>query len=205
MSKGDKTIILGITHPISWNNGACILVDGQLVAMIEEERLNRYKHSPRVRPVRSIQYCLDAAGCRIEDVDFIAVGWDHEVTRSPLGIGSRQYHVLSHLMSELPFRRKDRRIRWVNHHVAHALSSYYASGFEKANVISLDAWGGQESGILGYGEGDDFEVLHRISRDSSWGNVYGAITGRLGFLPHSEEGKVMGLAAYGTPDPDLYN
>ena len=40
-------IILGVTHPISWNNGACILVDGKLIAMVEEERFNRFKHAPR--------------------------------------------------------------------------------------------------------------------------------------------------------------
>lgn len=40
-------VILGLTHPISWNNAACILVDGKLVAMVEEERLNRIKHAPR--------------------------------------------------------------------------------------------------------------------------------------------------------------
>jgi carbamoyltransferase len=54
-------IILGVTHPISYNNGACILVDGKLVAMVEEERFNRFKHSPRVAAKRSIQYCLDHA------------------------------------------------------------------------------------------------------------------------------------------------
>ncbi len=58
--------------------------------------------------------------------------------------------------------------------------------------------------MLGYGDGDDFHILHRISTDSSWGQMYGKFTEILGFKPHSDEGKVMGLAAYGTPDSDLF-
>ncbi len=74
MGKSKCNVILGVTHPISWNNGACILIDGKLIAMVEEERLNRFKHSPRVRPVQSIRYCLQAAGCTLEEVDRIATG-----------------------------------------------------------------------------------------------------------------------------------
>ena len=69
-------IILGITHPISWNNAACILVDGKLVAMVEEERLNRIKHSPRIAPKLAIDYCLTAAGITLDEVDHVAVGFD---------------------------------------------------------------------------------------------------------------------------------
>jgi carbamoyltransferase len=69
------TVILGISHPISWNPAACLLVDGELVAMVEEERLNRKKHAPHAKPVLSIEYCLKTAGITIADVDVIAVGF----------------------------------------------------------------------------------------------------------------------------------
>ena len=159
---------------------------------------------PRIAPKWSIKYCLDTAGCSLDDVDLIAVGWDGEVRNSKFWFASKRYHRYQQLMTGMPFHRGDGRIRYVNHHLSHALSSYYASGFSNANVISLDASGGQEFGLLGYGEGDDFEVLERFSKGRSWGRFYGTFTQILGFTPHSDEGKVMGLAAYGTPDPDLF-
>jgi carbamoyltransferase len=193
--------ILGVTHPISWNNGACLLVDGELVAMVEEERLNRFKHAPRVPPLRSIRYCLEAGRCSIDSIDHFAVGWDHGTYWMP-GVGFKRYQVSKHYLHMLPFDPGGRNVHFVNHHEAHALASFLFSGFPEANVISLDATGGRESGLLGVGRGTKLDTLHRVSNDSSWGILYGTITDVLGFASHSDEGKVMGLAAYGTADPD---
>lgn len=197
-------IILGVTHPISYNNGAYLLVDGKLVAMVEEERFNRFKHSPRVAAKRSIQYCLDHAKIDLEDADFYAVGWDYATSRYP-SFNLRRYAVNKHLMNQLPFNRRSKKIRYVNHHVAHALSAYYLSGFQESNIISLDASGGGESGILAIGRADDVEIVKVISNDSSWGTLYSNITTLLGFQAHSHEGKTMGLAPYGTPDPEAFD
>lgn len=68
-------IILGMSHPISWNTAACLLVDGQLVAMVEEERLNRKKHAPHAPPIQAMQYCFEQTGITLADVDCIAVGF----------------------------------------------------------------------------------------------------------------------------------
>jgi carbamoyltransferase len=69
-------IVLGITAPSSNDNAAAILVDGHLVGMVEEERLNRIKHAPRMPALRSAAWCLGEAGCTIDDVDVIAIGMD---------------------------------------------------------------------------------------------------------------------------------
>ena len=69
-------IILGITDPFCQDNGACILVDGKLIAMIEEERLRRIKHAPFMPPDMAVEYCLKAANKTLEDVDYIAVGFN---------------------------------------------------------------------------------------------------------------------------------
>ena len=190
--------VLGVTHPISWNNAACLLKDGKLVAMAEEERFNRFKHAPRVAPIQAIQYCLGEAGIPLEDVDAIGIGWDQGATWLP-SFDLKRYNVGKHYLRQLPFPVDGKRARLVNHHVAHALSAFYSSGFEEANVISLDASGGYDSGLLGAGRGKDLEEFHRVPNDSSWGVLYGQFTRVLGFRPHSDEGKVMGLAAFGTP------
>ena len=103
---------------------------------------------------------------------------------------------------KLPLADYDRRrVIFVNHHRAHAASSFYASGFAAANILSLDGSGGSESGLLGFGSGTDIKVLKTVSNRGSWGLMYEEITEKLGFRRHSGEGKVMGLAAYGHPDP----
>ena len=187
-------IILGVTHPISWNNGACILVDGKLVAMVEEERFIRFKHAPRVSADMSIEFCLNRAGVTLDDVDYIAIGWESAKRQK-----KKKRYAWDFLLRQLPFRHEEEKMRFVNHHVAHALSSYYVSGYDHSNIVSLDGYGGSESGILAIGEGDDLRVVKSIPNRNSWGHLYGEITRMLGFKSHSDEGKVMGLAAYGQP------
>jgi carbamoyltransferase len=207
-------IILGLTHPISWNNAACIVVDGQLVAMVEEERLNRIKHAPRMAPKLAMDYCLQQAGVKLDQVDYVAVGFD-SAAKAALGNLRSEESLLSGLNQaalwlrdgsiyerKLPLEGYDRnRVIFVNHHRAHAASSFFASGFPEANILSLDGSGGSESGILAIGRGINIEVLKVISNRGSWGLMYEAVTEKLGFRRHSGEGKVMGLAAYGKPDP----
>jgi predicted NodU family carbamoyl transferase len=67
-------VILGLSHPLSWSTGACILRDGKLIAMVEEERLNRVKFSPRMFPKLSIEFCLKKAGINLTQVDYVAIG-----------------------------------------------------------------------------------------------------------------------------------
>jgi len=207
-------IILGITHPISWNNAACILVDGQLIAMVEEERLNRIKHAPRMAAKLAMEYCLKEAGVTLGQVDYVAVGFD-SAANAAMGNLRSEDDLLSGLNQaamwlregqtyekQLPLDGYDRRrVIFVNHHRAHAASSFFASGFPEANILSLDGSGGSESGIVAVGSGVNIKVLKTISNRGSWGLIYEEITEKLGFRRHSGEGKVMGLAAYGKPDP----
>lgn len=94
---------------------------------------------------------------------------------------------------------------FVNHHLAHAASSFFTSGFDKAAIISIDGSGGDKSGILAIGDNDSIKVIRSFGLRSSWGAFYEEITHKLGFKRHSGEGKVMGLAAYGKPDLTTFN
>lgn len=68
--------ILGITHPVSRNSAACLLKNGKILALAEEERFNRIKHSPYLPANKSIDYCLKQGGIGFNDLDYIAVGFD---------------------------------------------------------------------------------------------------------------------------------
>ncbi len=193
-------LILGVTHPISWNSAACLLRDGILVAFAEEERFTRWKHSARLAPVNAIAYCLREARASLDQVDLLAIGWEDGDKHKR----SRRWP-WNYLVSQLPFSRHDRRVRYVRHHRAHAASAFDASGFDRANILSLDGYGGSESGLLAVGEGDQIREVRAVPPKESWGHIYGEVTAALGFRFHSEESKVMALAALGTPDPDRFS
>ena len=106
-------------------------------------------------------------------------------------------------VEKLPFYHSPK-IHFIRHHLAHAASAFYISPFEKANIISLDGGGGEESGLLLYGEGNKMKIIKRNSSASSWGFLYSYVTQFLGFKSDADEGKVMGLAAYGKPKVKVF-
>lgn len=208
-------IVLGITHPISWSTGACLLIDGKLVAMVEEERLNRIKFAPRIFPSLSIQWCLDYAGITLDQVDYVGVGferpwdtiWPNIVADQPfyykvLAAGYMALHNTSN-MFKIPAEIRRKNPIFVNHHVSHANSVFYCSQFDEANVISLDGTGGSNAGLIGHAHDTKLDIFRTVANSDSWGNMYAQITKLLGFKPHQDEYKVMGLASFGNPDPKL--
>lgn len=64
-------IILGL-NAYHGDSSACILIDGKLIAAVEEERFTRIKHWAGF-PSEAIKYCLDEAKIKVEDIDHIAV------------------------------------------------------------------------------------------------------------------------------------
>jgi len=217
-------IILGITDTVCQDNAAAMIVDGELIGMVEEERLNRIKHAPRMVPQKAIQWCLDMARCKLEDVDIIAIGFDHPNTvfldnmlnkaqryirRRPVLRNPREEYQYwkrhRYYLAQLnPFLKERNKVMFVRHHMAHAASSFFLSPFEEANIVSLDGSGGQDAGLMGVGRDTEIDVVRYVDRESSWGEFYERFTGALGFKPHSDEGKVMGLAAYGDPQGKVF-
>ena len=203
--------ILGLTYPYSYNPSACILINGHIAGLIEEERLVRIKHAPRLLPRRSSDWVLQAAGLTWEDVDAVAIPFvplgtvlrrNLRDSRSLLhGLGVAGYlgghTILNDIRLKYFLRRYSGPVFRVSHHLSHAASAFYASGFERANIISLDGTGGENSGLLGYGENGVIKTLHEVSNEDSLGYVYMKVTQALGFRGHSDEYKVMGLASYG--------
>jgi carbamoyltransferase len=89
------------------------------------------------------------------------------------------------------------KIEYAPHHLAHAYSTYFCSPFQKAGILTLDGSGEETCTQLAVGEGEDVRVVESISIPHSLGWFYAAITEYLGFIPDRDEGKLMGLAAYG--------
>ncbi len=215
--------ILGVTEPGSWNNAAALIKDGQLLAMAEEERFIRMKHSPNIIPERAVRYCLKHAGITLDEVDYIAVGWRDFKSSFLLGfLEELKQGRLKNLLYSLPagfehllyqHRLKTRlnslagkkfpKWAFIAHHIAHAASCFRASGFNKASILTLDGNGEDDSGLLGIGMNREIRKLKKIELKDSVGFFYAEATGILGFKKHSAEGKTMGLAGCGEPEFSL--
>ncbi len=173
------TAILGL-NAYHGDAAAALVVDGELVAAAEEERFNRVKHSAGF-PAQAAAWCLAQAG--LSAADHVAVGClERSVPADP--------------RAELSFEAE---WHFVEHHLAHLASSFLVSGFDDAAVLSVDAFGDGVSTMLAEGRGSSFEVLERVEFPHSLGVLYTAVTQWLGFPRYGDEGKVMGLAPYGTP------
>jgi carbamoyltransferase len=86
------------------------------------------------------------------------------------------------------------------HHLSHAANAYYASGFDRALIVTLDGYGSGLAGSISLGEGGRIRRLHGLKFPHSLGSFYEMVTSSLGFHPDRHAGKVVGLAAYGDPD-----
>lgn len=189
-------IVLGINGGVRLgyqDTSAALVIDGQLVAAVEEERLNRVKFAPGQIPQKAIVEVLDIAGISIHEVDYVAthgLTWGDEYSEVV-----RSY--LSHTFKHCP------EVVRVHHHDAHAASAFYASGFGEAMVLTSDNSGDGVSTQLAIGNAQGLEVKERFSRPNSLGMFYSMITQFCGFTRDSDEYKLMGLAAYGSPKYDL--
>jgi len=101
------------------------------------------------------------------------------------------------------FNAKRAQFRFMDHHLAHAISAYAYSGFDEAAVLVVDGRGAWEATSLWHGRDGRLQSVWTIPFPNSLGLFYGQFTHYLGFTPYSDEWKVMGLAPYGRPGIDL--
>jgi carbamoyltransferase len=176
---------------------AVLVVDGEVRAAIEEERLNRIKHTDKF-PSRSIAWVLAQEGIGLEDLDQICYyglpGYHFEGQQS-ISISERIQHLL---LQEFGLKVEEKKIYSVHHHLAHAVSAYYLSGFKQGLVLTIDGTGDGISGMVLKGEDKKLTKLDILSNDNSLGIYYLKVIHVLGYKQFDEY-KVMGLAPYGNP------
>src|ERR687896_2538974 len=148
--------VLGV-NAVFHDPAAAIVVDGRTVAAAEEERFSRRKHGkPPVAfstwelPEQAMRFCLSEAGIAPEELDAVAYSYDPDLAIQPgADITADEWEGLRTLYARraplfleasLPGLARDR-VRWVPHHVAHAASATFASGYEECGVMVLDGRG----------------------------------------------------------------
>ena len=103
------------------------------------------------------------------------------------------------------FGFRDFKLFIVDHHLAHAASAIFCSGFKKALCITLDGVGDGLSGSINIFENGEIERIQSIQARDSLGMLYEQVTTLLGMRELEDEGKTMCLADYSYPLPEEKN
>ena len=210
--------ILGL-NAVGFNTAATLVCDGQVVFAAEEERLIREKRTRRF-PMQAIREALRVAGLRLEDLDGVAVGWNPAINLEAFNpaqsqrqrfMGELFYSVPNHLMTlqqdSAPLLSRQTvefldgsqlNVSYVTHHLAHA-ASFFCSPFDRAAIMTIDAFGERQSVLFAVGEGERLRTVWSQDFPHSLGAFYSTMTEYLGFRAQSDEWKVMGASAYGDP------
>lgn len=211
--------ILGIHS--GHDSSAALIIDGEIVADVQEERFNRVKHSSNV-PLKAIEYCLKVAGLNnIDEVDFVSTSWksNSKAIESVFGLlpdksirerfvekFARTFYSKSLGLNSIrlpiyyPNYVLKNPAKFINndHHLVHAASAYYTmKSNEKCLVFTMDGAGDNISTAVWLAEGNKIELLQKYYKEASFGWSYSIVTEGLHWIHGDGEGKTMGLAPYG--------
>jgi len=213
--------ILGLTT--LGDSAASLIKDGQLIAAVEEERFSRVKHHSGF-PYNAIQFCLDQAGITLKEVEHVGHYWKPWILRHKAMQAARSAFISRDMfkaradrgvaqvsnsylgMFRHPQRLRERfgpsdfKFHYLEHHQTHAASTFFASPFDSAAIMTWDGTGEDTTTLFCRGRDNEIDILKRVKLPHSLGQFYSAVTNYIGFdMFNGDEWKVMGLAAYGKP------
>ena len=216
-------IVLGL-NIFHGDASACIIVDGKIKIAIEEERINRIKHSSGF-PIESIKYCLNYLNLKISDINYICINRNPKlnffkklffIIKNKPNIdylldrfkNLKNIYSIKDLFSK-HFKNEKLNFEIINieHHLSHISSAFHLSGFNNSSVLSIDGFGDFVSTMWGEASKKKIEIKETIYFPHSLGIFYTAITQHLGFPNYGDEYKLMGLSSYGSDNhkDKIYN
>ncbi len=189
------------------DSAAALVTPRGVRAAAAQERFSREKGTGSF-PVGAINYCLEQARLSYADIDYIAHGFSYEPYREWFekagGFTRRLFsEVYSNealrgaIKKKIPSAEWDKKIVPVEHHIAHAASAFYMSGFGESLILVADGMGEIHSTTTAVGERDKITIVDQVVAPNSLGILYGVFSLYLGFCMNQDEYKVMGLASHG--------
>ncbi|HTU35332.1 MAG TPA: carbamoyltransferase C-terminal domain-containing protein [Candidatus Acidoferrum sp.] len=207
--------ISGMTH----GPAAALLSDGRIVAAIEEGKLTRAREVEGI-PRAAIQYCLEKPGIAWRDLDRIAIAGrparaclrevlfrTRLVSHGPLSSAyfiNKAFGELGRQLNNFRILRElsgaPSKIVLFDHHLCHAASAFYGSGFDRALILTLDERGDDRAGIIAVaGSSGEIREVSSIPLPDSFAWLFSQITRLLGFSPRQDEHKTQWLSLSGEP------
>lgn len=219
--------ILGISA-FYHDSAAVILNDGKIIAAAQEERFTRKKHDAAF-PSNAIRFCLQYAGCKLNDIDavvfydkpflkferlletyyaFAPKGLASFIRSMPVWIKEKLFLkkvIYGHLNEIETFDRKKIKLLFPEHHLSHAASAFYPSAFKEAAILTIDGVGEWATASICKAEDNRITVIKELHFPHSLGLLYSSFTYYCGFKINSGEYKLMGLSPYGNRNAPQYN
>ena len=218
--------ILGISAYYH-DSAAALIEDGVVLAAAQEERFTRIKHDDNF-PIKAIEYCLKESCIEIGQLDAIVFydkpflkferllqtymdhapkGWWQFIKAMPAWLKQKlfikdQIKKALEDMGEVDWKKTQ--LLFSKHHLSHAASSFFASNYKSAAILTLDGVGEWATASIAKGDGNRIHTLKEMHFPDSLGLLYSAITYFLGFKVNSGEYKVMGLAPYAEIETHLF-
>ncbi|WP_324796645.1 carbamoyltransferase C-terminal domain-containing protein [Streptomyces cyaneofuscatus] len=209
------------------DSAAALIVDGSLVAAVEEERLNREKKTSKF-PSNALNWCLESGSLTLDDVDVFAFSWQFsddvmdrmiaEITEDASASAAEKLSRLGRLAETHAalFGREailadfhehtghhldPGKLTQVPHHLAHLMTGYHLAGGHDTAFLVSDGRAEWLSAIAGEVRGGEIRIFDELSIDSrhSLAMLFSVVTRYLGFVPNNDEYKVMALAGYAPP------
>ncbi|MBI5449591.1 hypothetical protein HY948_04750 [Candidatus Gottesmanbacteria bacterium] len=207
--------ILGIS--CDYHDSAAVLVrDGILVSAAQEERFTRLKNDSSI-PRHAVDFCLSQGNIGLKDIDRVAFYEKpfrkfHRILLSslatyPAGLPFFVAAMRSFLLEKLWIKNKiieelhipEDRVSFVPHHISHGASTFFASPYCDATIVTIDGVGEWATSTIGKGKDNNITVMAEQQFPHSLGLLYSTITAFLGFEVNEGEYKVMGMAPFGKP------
>jgi len=199
------------------DSAAALIIDDKVVAAAAEERFSRIKHDSSF-PFKALEWLLQSNNIAYNELDAIVfyekplVKFERVLSQHlqhfPKSLPTFMQTTSSWLNQKLNVKKTLREqceyygpLLFAPHHLAHAASSYYLSGFDDAALITVDGVGEWATTTIGHAQKNTITLEKEIRFPYSIGLLYSTITAYLGFRVNYDEYKVMGLAAYGDPCP----
>ena len=213
-----REAILGISAYYH-DSAATLLLNGELIAAVQEERFSRIKHDSSF-PEKSIHFVLEEAGISYSDITAVAF-YDKPFLKferlletyhgfAPKGIVSFSSAMPIWLKEKLFLKKTLKHelkkygnskipILFPEHHLSHSASAFYPSPFEEAAILTIDGVGEWATTTISTGKDNEIKIIKELHFPHSLGLLYSSFTYYLGFKVNSGEYKLMGLAPYGNP------
>jgi carbamoyltransferase len=213
-ANNNDVFLLGISA-FFHDSASALVKNGKIEAASQEERFSRVKNDSSF-PSWAINYCLEEGKIDVSDLNAI-VYYDNpyrtlerilssHLTVAPEGSTLWKNVIEEWVSTKLRIPEIIRRnlnyagdIYFVEHHVSHAASAFFASPFRDAAILTIDGVGEWATSCICHGHGNKIKILKQLEFPDSLGLLYSAFTYFCGFKVNDGEYKLMGLAPYGRP------
>lgn len=204
--------VLGISAHYH-DSAAALVVDGEIIAAVQEERFSRRKNDPSF-PENAVLSVLELGGITPSDLT-AAVFYESPFAKFErilsTQVASHTFgptHFVRSLSATFPAKMQPagelRRVlgeavplHYGDHHLSHAASAFYPSPYVEAAILTIDGVGEWTTASISRGGLGGVEFLEQVEYPNSLGMFFSALTAYCGFRVNSGEYKLMGLAPYG--------